>query len=100
MKDLFPLTYTAETASATSGDNAYATVQIPVIGLKTLRVQATGQFAVNNSAYRDMNSSSGHTFPSSNFTIDVSDMEKLFISFSTTYGSGKLKAILTLSVES
>jgi hypothetical protein len=30
----------------------------------------------------------------------VSDMEKLFIAFSTPYGSGRLKAILTLSVES
>lgn len=100
MKDLFPLVYSVSTASATSGDNATSGIQIPVMGIKTLRVTASGRIALNICTYRDVDSSSSHTFPSSNFTIDVSDMKKLNIVFSTTYGSGHQSAALTLSVES
>ena len=100
MKDLFPLTYTVNTASASRGDNAYATIQIPVKGIKTLRVTASGSIALDTCTYRDVDSSSSHMFPSSDFTIDVSDMEKLFINFGTTYSSGHVAVSLTLSVVS
>ena len=100
VKDLFPLTYTVNTASANRGDNAYATIQIPVKGIKTLRVTASGSIALNTCYYRDADSSSNNAFPSTDFTIDVSDMEKLFINFGTIYSSGHVAVSLTLSVVS
>lgn len=99
LAEYFPLTMSVY-ANGSSGSNGIAVAPIFFKGINTINVKVSGNVVLSACKYYELDSTlaNGTVFPSTDFNIDVSNIDALYFYLYSNYIQGEHTCKLTFTV--